>query len=83
MSCILYHLVVVVGVNGCCVQEEKLPNEGIDELFLVAREFTERVGVRPSMWKADIDSAFRRVPLKASDRFALRFSQYLCTPPSM
>ena len=57
------------GVNGCSVQVEKLTNDGVDVLFQVAKVFTERVGVvHPSLWKADIDSAYRRVPLKPSDR---------------
>jgi hypothetical protein len=58
-----------IGVNGCCAQEDKLTNDGVDLLFQVTKEFTERVGgPPPSLWKADIDSAYRRVPLKACDR---------------
>ena len=60
------------GVNDCCEQEEKLTNDGVDVLFQVVREFTEQVGTRPSLFKADVDSAYRRVPLKASDRLELQ-----------
>ena len=57
-------------MNACCTQEEKLTNDGVDHLFHVVREFTEKVGEVPGLWKADIDAAYRRVPLKASDRCA-------------
>ena len=56
------------GVNGCCAQEEKLSNDGVDTLFQVARQFTELVGEVPWLFKADIDAAYRRIPLKVSDR---------------
>ena len=55
-------------MNGCCAQEEKLSNDGVDTLFQVARQFTELVGEVPSLFKADIDAAYRRIPLKVSDR---------------
>ena len=74
-SCLLVlaclHWSVYAGVNGCCEQEEKLTNDGVGLLFQVAREFTEQVGEHPSLWKADIDSAYRRLPLKAADRLVL------------
>ena len=56
-------------MNNCCDQDEKLPNDGVDRLFQMTKEFTELVGGPPAtLWKADIDSAYRRVPLKAGDR---------------
>ena len=56
------------GVNACCSLEEKLSNDGVDTLFQVARKFYEVVGEVPDMFKADIDSAYRRIPLAAADR---------------
>ena len=58
------------GVNGCSTLEEKLTNDGIDALFQVARDFAEKVEGPHCLIKADIDAAYRRVPLKAADRWA-------------
>ena len=58
------------GVN-CCVQAcEKLRHDSIDCLFECCRRYVERVGHAPGLWKADIDAAFRRVPIAAEHRFA-------------
>ena len=32
-------------------------------------DFKRKVGVVPHLWKADVDSAFRRVPVKPEDRW--------------
>lgn len=66
----MLHAMQLLGVNACCEQEEKLGNDGVDMLFQAARAFTEQVGQTPSLFKADIDSAYRRIPIKPSDRCA-------------
>ncbi|CAK0899991.1 unnamed protein product, partial [Prorocentrum cordatum] len=48
----------------------KLSVEGADQLVAVARAFFELHGVLPELWKADIDSAHRRIPLAPADRWA-------------
>ena len=35
----------------------------------VLEDFKRKVGVVPHLWKADIDSAFRRIPVKPDDRW--------------
>ena len=58
------------GVNGACAPAEKLSVEGADQLVAVARAFFGLHGVIPELWKADIDSAYRRIPLAPADRWA-------------
>jgi len=57
-------------VNGACAPAEKLSVEGADQLVAVARAFFELHGALPELWKADIDSAYRRIPLAPADRWA-------------
>ncbi len=58
------------GVNECCEPTEKWQHDAIDDLFLAARSLFEQTGRVPAMFKADIDAAYRRVPIKPSDRWA-------------
>ncbi|CAK0791693.1 unnamed protein product, partial [Prorocentrum cordatum] len=57
-------------VNGACAPAEKLSVEGADQLVAVARAFFELHGALPELWKADIDSAYRRIPLAPADMWA-------------
>ncbi|CAK0826970.1 unnamed protein product [Prorocentrum cordatum] len=57
-------------VSGACAPAEKLSVEGADQLVAVARAFFELHGALPELWKADIDSACRRIPLAPADRWA-------------
>ena len=57
-------------VNGHTVIPEKMTNDHLDDLMESARVFLERVGVVPGLWKADVDAAFRRIPLLAEHRWA-------------
>jgi hypothetical protein len=56
------------GLNGATDPTEKLHNEHIDMLLQITALTWKQTGVAPSFWKADIDSAFRRVPIAVGDR---------------
>ncbi|CAK0846148.1 unnamed protein product, partial [Prorocentrum cordatum] len=58
------------GVNGARAPAEKLGVEGVDMLVALARVFYASRGEIPELWKADIDSAYRRIPLDPADRWA-------------
>ena len=60
----------VESVNGHTFPQEKLKHETLDELVVAMKQFWKCVGVPPALWKADIDSAFRRVPIKPAHRWA-------------
>ena len=51
------------GTNGCTEPSEKLHNDGVDLLIATVVAFVCSCGVAPSLWKADIDSAYRRIPI--------------------
>ena len=57
-------------VNKACQPSEHLHYEGIDLLLAMASRFVQTTGKLPSLWKADVDSAFRRVPIWHGHRFA-------------
>jgi hypothetical protein len=56
------------GVNEATVPTEKLKCDALDALLALIKEAGEAMGVQLEMWKADIDSAFRRLPVKAAHR---------------
>ena len=58
------------GVNPCCAASERLRVDNIDMLFNLVSAFFVAVGIAPSLWKSDIDAAFRRIPLRPSERWA-------------
>ena len=58
------------GQNPCTQACEKLHTEGVDLLFLVMQQQHRVHNVLPCIWKADIDSAYRRVPIDPLDRWA-------------
>ena len=60
----------ISGVNICCQPSEKLQHDGIDALFMLTRAFVDETGVLPGLLKADIDSAFRRIPVMPCHRWA-------------
>ena len=55
-------------VNEATQPQERLRYDGVDLLCTACRLFRSHAGVSPHLWKADIDSAYRRVPLRASHR---------------
>jgi len=58
------------GINGACQPGEKLSYDGIDMLLGAAAKFIKETNVVPMIWKADIDAAFRRIPLAQEQLFA-------------
>ena len=58
------------GTNDCAQQEGKLRMDGLDKLVEAVRLFTRTTGKTPHLWKADVDSAFRRVPVQPGDYWA-------------
>ena len=58
------------GINMATAPSEKLHYEGLDHAIAGFTEVQSRLGSKLKLWKADIDSAFRRVPLKPQVRWA-------------
>ena len=58
------------GANGTAEQEGKVRMDDLDELVEAIRAYYAIRGELPRLWKADIDAAFRRVPIKEDDRWA-------------
>ena len=59
-----------LSVNGHTEVPEEIHHDHIDILMSAMRRFILLMGVVPGLLKADIDSAFRRIPLKPSHRWA-------------
>ena len=57
-------------VNGHTATCEKLKHDTLDCLVLAMSSFKEKVSEVPHLYKADIDAAFRRVPIKPEHRWA-------------
>ena len=57
------------GVNACTEAVEKLSYDSIDALFAVSRSFMQQ-GRPIAFLKADIDAAYRRVPIDPRHRWA-------------
>ena len=56
------------GCNEATATSEKLEYESMDLFLQTIKEMEQRVGKDLSFWKADIDSAFRRIPIRPQDR---------------
>ena len=50
-------------VNGSCSVPERVAHDHLDDLAATMHAFFLLFGVLPALWKADIDAAFRRIPL--------------------
>jgi hypothetical protein len=58
-------------INPCCYPGDKIECQNIDHLYSLAKEFVlGGVCPAPSFWKADIKSAYRRIPIAPSQRWA-------------
>lgn len=57
-------------INGATAMPECMHHDHIDMLALAMKKFRELTSELPGLLKADIDSAFRRVPLRKDHRWA-------------
>ena len=58
------------GLNPACVPTERLRVHGIDKLIAIIQYFVLTIGCVPHLFKADIDSAYRRIPIRPDHRWA-------------
>ena len=58
------------GINPCTEATEHLSTDGLDSLFQVMTWLQEEFGIIPHIFKVDVDSAFRRVPVDPAHRWA-------------
>ena len=59
-----------LSVNGHTEVPEEIHHDHIDILMAAMRRFIMLMGMVPGLLKADVDSAYRRIPLKPSHRWA-------------
>ena len=57
-------------VNGATLVPETVRHDHIDDLAVVMRKFRTLNGHTPGLFKADVDAAFRRIPLRPDHRWA-------------
>ena len=65
----LFHI-TFFSLPGHVAASEKLKHEAMDEICHAMRLFWNLTGHSPGLWKADIDAAFRRVPLNPQQRWS-------------
>ena len=56
-------------VNGHTMATEKLSHEALDQICAAMQELQRLTDSTPGLWKADVDSAFRRVPINPQQRW--------------
>jgi hypothetical protein len=64
------HQVKADSLNGHCQLAEKVTHDHLDGIAAGMRLFIQNIGEVPHLWKADIDAAFRRVPLRPAHSWA-------------
>ena len=73
-------------INGCTALPEEIHLDHLDALAATMRAFKEIFKMPPALWKGDVDSAFRRIPLRPDHRWAAAVAYMVqgqvCTPPS-
>ena len=57
------------GTNPACRPQEKLHNDQPDAFASVIARLVAVTGCLPHLWKADVDAAYRRVPVRADHRW--------------
>ena len=57
-------------VNGHTQVQEKMHHDHLDDLCPAIAVFIEKCGCAPGLFKVDVDSAFRRIPLLPAHRWA-------------
>ena len=60
----------ICGVNGASEPQERLVHDTVDLLYSAAQRFVVKVQAAPTLMKADIDAAFRRIPIAPEHYFA-------------
>ena len=58
------------GINAATTPSEKLTVDGVDRVLAACRAFYDAHGYAPVLWKADVDAAYRRIPLAPGHAFA-------------
>ena len=58
------------GINGCTQPCEKLRNDSANALVVCIRLLASLSKSAPVLWKADMDAAYRRIPIRPGDRWA-------------
>ena len=56
------------GVNPAWTPVERFAHDHLDKLLEIIKRTRETTGVTPMAWKADVDAAFRRIPVIKSHR---------------
>lgn len=64
-------------VNGHCYTPERVAHDHLDDFAAAMRAFMYLFKCVPGLWKADIDAAFRRVPLLEQHKWAAAFAYML------
>ena len=57
-------------VNGYTFPQEKMRTQTLDFLWIAMTTFVQILGELPCLFKADINAAFRRIPICKKDRWA-------------
>ena len=57
-------------VNGHTGMQERVRHDHLDDLARAMRECWHAFGEAPGVWKADVDAAFRRIPVRPIHRWA-------------
>ena len=59
-----------IPIHGCTGFPEKLSHDHVDDVIWYCRQMLLLLGFVPALFKADIASAFRRIPLIRGHRWA-------------
>lgn len=57
-------------INGACIPVEKLSHDHLDDLAVALEEIWQQTGLVFGLFKADVDAAFRRVPVMPEHKWA-------------
>ena len=57
-------------INGHFALPATVSHDHLDDLFASMKLFKQQTGEVPGLWKADVDAAFRRIPLRADHKWA-------------
>jgi hypothetical protein len=57
-------------INGHYTPTVNITHDHLDDLLAALRMHKQLVGSAPWLWKADVDAAFRRIPIRESHKWA-------------